>query len=87
MSKRNTSETPALPSLLDAASEFDARALRKRRGFRQVDFWAKVGCTQSGGSRYEAGRNISQPVMMLLTLAYGTDRQAQKLLDWLRSKP
>ncbi|WP_370701734.1 hypothetical protein [Thauera linaloolentis] len=42
--------------------------------------------TQSGGSRYESGRDIPKPVQMLLYLAYGTEARAQLLLDWLRDE-
>jgi hypothetical protein len=37
----------------------------------QTEFWAKVGITQSGGSRYELGRTIPKPVLMLLEKVYG----------------
>jgi transcriptional regulator with XRE-family HTH domain len=43
---------------------------RKKLGQNQKEFWAKVGVTQSGGSRYESGRNIPGPVCALLRLAY-----------------
>jgi hypothetical protein len=43
---------------------------RKSRGLdmNQSDFWKRLGITQSGGSRYEAGRNVSKPVQLLLAL-------------------
>lgn len=46
----------------------DLVALRKARGENQSDFWRRFGVTQSGGSRYEAGRNLPTPVAILLTL-------------------
>lgn len=73
------------PPLINARTDFDVRAMRKRLKIRQADFWGKVGATQSGGSRYESGRNIPEPVAMLLTLVYGTNAQAKKLLDWLQT--
>lgn len=73
------------PSLINSRIDFDARALRSRHKLRQAEFWARVGVTQSGGSRFESGRNIPIPVSMLMTLAYGTDAQARKLFDWLRN--
>ena len=40
---------------LDFGNIADAR---KKEGLNQKDFWARYGVTQSGGSRYESGRNI-----------------------------
>lgn len=42
---------------------------RKKQGLNQNDFWKRFGVTQSGGSRYEAGRNIPNPVKLLLALS------------------
>ena len=42
------------------------RELRQRLGLNQSQFWSKFGVTQSGGSRYETGRDIPKPVRMLL---------------------
>lgn len=72
------------PSLINSRIDFDVRALRRRYKLRQAEFWGRVGVTQSGGSRFESGRNIPNPVSMLMTIAYGTDAQAKKLFDWLR---
>ncbi|SUA25262.1 Uncharacterised protein [Neisseria gonorrhoeae] len=36
----------------------------------QIDFWGKVGVTQSGGSRYETGRKMPKPVRELLRLVH-----------------
>ena len=33
-------------------------------------FWSKIGVTQSGGSRYESGRNMPKPVRELLRLVH-----------------
>lgn len=41
---------------------------RKSYGLNQSDFWKRFGITQSGGSRYEAGRNVPNPVKLLLAL-------------------
>lgn len=41
---------------------------RKKLGVNQQTFWSGLGVTQSGGSRYETGRNLPQPVALLLTL-------------------
>ncbi len=41
---------------------------RLKEGVNQSDFWARYGVTQSGGSRYESGRNIPKPLAILLYL-------------------
>lgn len=64
-----------------------ARTLRKKLGLTQSEFWGRAGTTQSGGSRYESGRDIPDAVLMLLQIAYGTERQAEQLQDWLRARP
>ena len=48
-------------------------ALRRRLGLNQYDFWVRLGVTQSGGSRYESGRRIPRPMLLLIELAYGRD--------------
>ena len=62
----------------------DAKALRIKTGKNQTAFWSPLGVTQSGGSRYESGRNIPRPVQMLLRIAYGTKAQAAKQVEALR---
>lgn len=63
----------------------DVHQCRRKLGLNQGDFWSRIGVTQSGGSRYESGRNIPKPVQQLLHMAYGTEKQAQDLLQWLRT--
>jgi len=46
----------------------DIAAARKKQGLNQKDFWTRYGVTQSGGSRYESGRNIPKPLAILLWL-------------------
>ena len=41
---------------------------RHKEGLNQKDFWTRYGVTQSGGSRYESGRNIPKPLAILLWL-------------------
>ena len=48
----------------------DAREIRRKLGLNQQQFWSKVGVTQSGGSRYESGRNMPRPVQQLLRLVH-----------------
>ncbi len=47
------------------------RKIRESLGLNQQEFWAKVGITQSGGSRYESGnRPMPKPVRELFRLVY-----------------
>lgn len=46
--------------------------LREDAGLNQRDFWTPIGVTQSGGSRYEAGRTIPKPVQKLVAAVYIT---------------
>lgn len=50
------------------------RALKERigRSENQATFWRRLGVTQSGGSRYESGRNPPKAVRMLMALEAGT---------------
>ena len=55
----------------------DIATTRKKENLNQKDFWARYGVTQSGGSRYESGRNIPKPLAILLWLprsGKGTDQ-------------
>ena len=44
--------------------------IRRKLSLNQYDFWNKVGITQSGGSRYENGRNMPKPVRELVGLVH-----------------
>ena len=46
------------------------REIRRRLGMNQQQFWGMIGVTQSGGSRYESGRNMPRPVRELLRLVH-----------------
>ena len=46
------------------------REIRKKLGMNQQEFWGQIGVTQSGGSRYESGRNIPKAVRELLRLVH-----------------
>ena len=46
------------------------REIRLRLNLNQQDFWGQIGVTQSGGSRYESGRNMPKPVRELLRLVH-----------------
>ena len=46
------------------------RDIRRKLGLNQQEFWTQIGVTQSGGSRYESGRNMPKPVRELLRLVH-----------------
>jgi predicted transcriptional regulator len=46
------------------------RGIRRRLGMNQQEFWGRIGVTQSGGSRYESGRNMPKPVQELLRVVH-----------------
>lgn len=49
------------------------REIRRQRGCNQQAFWNRVYVTQSGGSRYESGRDVPAPVAELIRLHYELD--------------
>lgn len=64
----------------------DARRVRNKLRLNQAEFWGPLHVTQSGGSRYESGRDMPGPVQLLVNIVHGTPRQAEKLVSYLRSK-
>lgn len=64
----------------------EIRKVRKKLGLNQAMFWERVGITQSGGSRYETGRDIPLPVLILLNLAYAPEHRAQRVFDAVRGQ-
>ncbi len=40
--------------------------IRRKSGENQSVFWRRFGVTQSGGSRYESGRNMPGPLKLLM---------------------
>ncbi|WIM05681.1 MAG: helix-turn-helix domain-containing protein [Candidatus Nitricoxidivorans perseverans] len=70
----------------------DAREIRRKLGLNQQQFWSRLGVTQSGGSRYESGRNIPRPVQQLLRLVHveqidinKVKREDFEVVDFLKS--
>lgn len=55
---------------MKGTEKIDAREIRRKLGLNQSEFWARIGVTQSGGSRYESGRNMPRPVQQLLRLVH-----------------
>ena len=73
--------------------KMDVKEIRNKLGMNQSEFWAKIGVTQSGGSRYESGRNIPRPVQALLRLVHIEHVDIGKLkkddwevIEYLKSK-
>ena len=64
--------------------KLDVREIRRKLGMNQQQFWSKLGVTQSGGSRYESGRNMPRPVQHLLRLVHIEQIDIQKIKkeDW-----
>ncbi|MEY3202046.1 MAG: hypothetical protein RIR70_1596 [Pseudomonadota bacterium] len=73
--------------------KMDVKEIRSKLGMNQSEFWSKIGVTQSGGSRYESGRNIPRPVQALLRLVHIEHVDISKLrkddwevIEYLKSK-
>jgi len=71
----------------------DAREIRRKLGLNQQQFWSTLGVTQSGGSRYESGRNMPKPVRELLRLVHveqidikSIKREDWDVIDYLKSQ-
>lgn len=61
-----------------------AKALRLKLDLNQSEFWGRVYVTQSGGSRYESGREVPTPIQALLEIAYGNKKQSTAAVSALR---
>jgi len=57
----------------------EPREIRRKLGLNQQQFWSKIGVTQSGGSRYESGRNMPKPVRELLRLVHVEQVDIQRI--------
>jgi transcriptional regulator with XRE-family HTH domain len=73
--------------------KLDPREIRTKLGLNQDQFWTKVGVTQSGGSRYESGRDMPKPVRELLRLVHVEQLDLAKvrrvdfeILDYLKNE-
>ena len=56
----------------------DARQLRDKLRLNQAEFWGALDVTQSGGSRYESGRDMPGPVKLLVNIVHGSPRRAER---------
>jgi len=61
------------------AEKTEPREIRRKLGLNQQQFWSKIGVTQSGGSRYESGRNMPRPVRELLRLVHVEQIDIQRI--------
>ena len=66
-------------STVKVIERVDPREIRRKLGLNQQQFWSKIGVTQSGGSRYESGRNMPKPVRELLRLVHVEQIDIQRL--------
>jgi len=78
---------------MKSIDNIDVREVRRKLGMNQSQFWSKIGVTQSGGSRYESGRNIPKPVQALLRLVHVEHididrirRDDMEVIEYLRAK-
>ena len=62
-----------------AADKIEPREIRRKLGLNQQQFWSKIGVTQSGGSRYESGRNMPKPVRELLRIVHVEQIDTQRI--------
>ena len=67
-----------------SSKQTDYKTLRTKLRMNQTEFWSRIGVTQSGGSRYEGGRNAPEPTRIVVDLAYGTPAAAIAKLAKLR---
>ena len=78
---------------MKAVETVDAREIRRKLAMNQQQFWSKLGVTQSGGSRYESGRNMPRPVQQLLRLVHveqidiaKVKREDFEIVEYLKSQ-
>ena len=64
---------------MTASEKVDPREIRRKLGMNQQEFWSLIGVTQSGGSRYESGRNMPRPVRELLRLVHVEQIDIQRI--------
>ncbi|EEG08200.1 helix-turn-helix domain-containing protein [Pseudogulbenkiania ferrooxidans] len=67
------------------------REIRRLAGLNQLQFWSRIGVTQSGGSRYESGRAMPKPTQELFRLVYvervdlsKINKQDMEIVDYLK---
>jgi transcriptional regulator with XRE-family HTH domain len=80
-------------SSIKTVEKIDPREIRRKLGLNQQQFWSRIGVTQSGGSRYESGRNMPKPVRELLRLVHveqidiqRVKREDMDIIEYLKSE-
>ena len=65
----------------------ELRMLRKEKHLNQSEFWNAINVTQSGGSRYERGREIPDQVAIMIELVHihGIDLSTKKARKQLKA--
>ena len=88
-----TYERIAMSTVKANEKAIEPREIRRKLGLNQQQFWSKIGVTQSGGSRYESGRNMPRPVRELLRLVHVEQVDIQRvkkedveIIDYLKSE-
>ena len=66
-------------SNVKTAEKIEPREIRRKLGLNQQQFWSRIGVTQSGGSRYESGRNMPKPVRELLRIVHVEQIDTQRI--------
>ena len=91
--RRNADERIQMNSTKTIDKTSEPREIRRKLGLNQQQFWSKIGVTQSGGSRYESGRNMPRPVRELLRLVHVEQIDIQRIkredidiIDYLKSE-
>jgi transcriptional regulator with XRE-family HTH domain len=81
-----------LENAVKSTDQLDIREIRRKLGMNQQQFWSRLGVTQSGGSRYESGRNMPRAVRQLLRLIHiehididKIKRDDYEVIEYLRS--
>lgn len=64
----------------------DPRSIREKSKITQDKFWPALGVTQSGGSRYEAGRRMPIPTRLVMDIAYNPGPARKAALEALLIK-
>lgn len=62
----------------------EVKALRKAAKLNQGEFWGRFGVTQSGGSRYESGRDIPDAMNILLNIAFQPAERSAAVVGEIR---
>ena len=73
-----------IPDGLHTFTSEEVLELRRKSGLSQPEFWNRFGVTQSGGCRYETGRDIPPPVQVLLNIAFGNPKTCDMTVRGLR---